>query len=118
MIKMLLPPVIIGSAVFVSSKAEIADTLFHPINGHTASGYFKQRKGGIAFHKPDGALFAFLVCNSHGERFFVSAFTNEKGQSVYMFSTSTPDEQRLGIADMGWTAQHDEAGRIAKQFSL
>ncbi len=111
------PTLIIGEAVFVASKAAVVDSLFRPVNGRTASGFYKTRKTGVAFHKADGALFAFLVCNRHGERFFVSAST-DSGRPRYMFSTSTPDEERLGIAGLGWTAQHDEAARIATQLGF
>ncbi len=105
--------VTIGNAVFARSKAALVDTLFHPVNGRTANGYCVKRKGGVAFHKPDGEIFAFLVCNRHGERFFVSVGTNGAEQTVYMHSTSSADEARLGLAGLRYLAQHDEASRVA-----
>lgn len=107
----------IGVAIFVASKRAIADTLFKPIDGRTASGYFRLRKGGAAFYKPDGTLFAFLVCNSHGERFFVSASIHD-GRPVYMFALSTPDETRLGLAGLDYAAQQGAAAKAAFQLGF
>ncbi len=110
--------VTLGTSVFAPSKAALLDTLFNPVDGGTASGYFTKHKDGVSFYKPDGALFAFLVCNRHGERFMVSAFKDDKGRTVYMQALSTLDEARLGFSSLSWSEQHDEAGRIAKELGF
>ncbi len=99
------------SIYFVRKASQITDSLFIP--GGTASGTFKVKSNGILFHKPDGAPFAFLVANDHGERFFVSCSRSEPdgGSIRYMFSTSTKDEEFLGLPDSHY-GQHEVATAI------
>lgn len=99
----------VGITKFARTPALLAESLFRA--GGTANGTYKVRKNGVLFLKPDGEPFAFLVAN-RGERFFVSCSRQEGGRIRYMFSTSSLDELRLGLAGLGYAACNAESARV------
>jgi hypothetical protein len=96
---------------FVSRKSEITDTLFAPLRGGTASGYYKTVKGGIRFHHPTGECFAFLVANRYGERFFVSCGKQSDGRVFYSYALAEKGRQILGLPE-SLIKQHEIASTI------
>jgi len=87
----------INGAKFAQNDAAFIQTIFD--KDGTACGMFKVRKNGIEFMKPNGELFAFLVANRYGERFFVSAH-KESGRNRYMNSTTFEAEKLLNLSEL------------------
>jgi hypothetical protein len=100
----------IGNAAFTLEK-EMIDTLFQPINGKTAAGFYKKRARGILFSRPSGEPWFFLVANKYGERFFVSC-GQVNGRVFYMHSMSERDEQAVGINELKYSQQRELAESI------
>jgi hypothetical protein len=105
----------IGNAAF-TTKEKLIDTLFHPINGKTADGFYKKRARGILFSRPSGEPWFFLVANKWGERFFVSC-GQVNGRTVYMHSMSERDEQAVGIDGLRYSQKGELAGAIWNSLS-
>jgi hypothetical protein len=99
----------INGAKFARNDSAFAETLFDS-NG-TACGLYKVRKRGIEFLKPCGELFAFLVANKYGERFFVSAHKVD-GKKRYMYSTSSEAEKLLNLSELGSFAKTELAREV------
>ena len=89
----------INGAKFARNDAAFADTLFD--KDGTACGMFKVRKRGVEFMKPNGEIFAFLVANRYGERFFVSAYKRDD-KKYYMYSTTDEAEKLLNLKGLGY----------------
>jgi len=105
----------VGTTYFVRTSALLTDSLFN--KGGTASGTFKIRKNGILFCKPNGDPFAFLVINKFGERFFVTCSKQPDGRIRYMFGLCELDKAALGLASLGFTAERNEAERVADSLN-
>lgn len=81
-----------------TTQKEFADSLFNPLNGKTASGFYKITKDKILFHKADGELFAAFVKNSKFTG-IVSA-TKQNGKTWYMQALCSYDANKwFGITD-------------------
>lgn len=91
---------------FAKNDKEFTDTLFQ--QGGTAHGFYKAIKGGIQLFNIQHELIAFIVNNSHGEQFFVTA-SKCAGKARYMFSTDRIVEKYLGLDTLGYLAQKDAA---------
>ena len=104
----------INGAKFARNDSAFAETLFD--RDGTASGLYKVRKRGIEFLKPCGELFAFLVANRYGERFFVSARKID-GKKRYMYSTSNEAEKLLNLSDLGSYAKTELARETWKSVT-
>jgi hypothetical protein len=102
----------VGNVVFARSPSALVETLFKPIDGQTASGLFRARKNGVLFMRADGTPCGFLVANPGQAKFWVSAFKTNEGKTRYMFSTSKETERFLGLTDLGYREQLDEAARV------
>ena len=102
---------------FVASSKAITDTLFAPIDGVTAKGFYRKTRGGIRFHDCRGEAFAFLVANRYGERFFVSCSKDVKGRFFFMFGLSEKDGYKLGISDLSCSAEAELASRLWDQLN-
>ena len=89
----------VNGAKFAKNDSALVETLFD-LDG-TARGTFKIRKRGVEFYKPDGDLFAYLVANEYGERFFVSAFIHD-GKKHYMQSTTSEAESLLNLEGLSY----------------
>jgi len=72
----------------------------------TVTGFYQRLSTGIHFYDLEGALFACLVTNRHGECFFVTATDRSTGQ-WYMHSTCSITEGKLGIQGMGYLAKKE-----------
>lgn len=87
------------------------ETLFQPIDGRTAAGFYKKRSAGVLFSRPSGEPWFFLVANKWGERFFVSC-GQVNGRTVFMHSMSERDEQAVGIDGL----KYSEKGELAESI--
>lgn len=109
--------VTIGYHIFVPRKADIVETLFKPINGRTASGYYTRGKGrnrnGINFYYADGTpAVAVINYQNKGREFGFHSFSACPEGIRTMYSICTSDKKRLGIADLGYIASHDLAAAV------
>lgn len=104
----------IGNAVF-TTKEKLIDTLFEPIYGKTAAGFYKKRARGILFSRPNGEPWFFLVANKWGERFFVSC-GQLNGRFFYMHDLSHRDEEALGIEKLKYSQKGELAQSIWNSF--
>ena len=102
----------VGNVVFARSPSALVETLFKPIDGQTASGLFRARKNGVLFMRPDATPCGFLVANPGQSRFFVTAYKTQNQKTRYMFSTSKETERFLGLSELGYREQLDEAARV------
>jgi len=84
----------INGKKYVKNDAEFTDTLFQA--GGTAYGYYKKLKNGIQLFNMQKELFAFIVNNSRGEVFAVSAIKFE-GKARYSFGIDSITEKLLGL---------------------
>lgn len=105
----------VGNAAF-TAKEEMIETLFQPINGKTAAGFYKKRAHGILFSRPSGEPWFFLVANKWGERFFVSCGQVD-GRVFYMHSLSQRDEETLGIEKLKYSESHELAESIWNEIN-
>ena len=96
----------INGAKFARNDSAFTETLFD--RDGSACGLFKVRKRGIEFLKPCGELFAFLVANKYGEKFFVSAH-KVNGKKRYMHSTTSEAEKLLNLSELGSCARTEIA---------
>ena len=99
----------INGAKFARNDSAFTETLFD--RDGSACGLFKVRKRGIEFMKPCGELFAFLVANKYGERFFVSARKVEN-KKRYMYSTTSETDKLLNLSKIGSCAKTELASEI------
>lgn len=53
----------INENLFVKNEKELTDTLFNPVNGQTAQGFYKQMKHGIRLYDLQHKLVAFVRLN-------------------------------------------------------
>ena len=90
----------VNGAKFARTNDAFVETLFD-VDG-TACGMFRKLKNGIQFMLPDGELFAFLVANDKGERFFVNASKAEGGRMRTQFSTGEYAEKMLNLSECGY----------------
>jgi hypothetical protein len=104
---------------FAPSKREALDTLFAPVDGRTASGWYKRTSGGVTFYGMDGEPFAHLVINRYGERFFVTASRSpsDNGRTRYMYALADRDGERLGVAGLSYGDERRLAHDIAARFA-
>jgi hypothetical protein len=102
----------VGNVVFARSPSALVETLFKPIDGKTASGLFRARKNGVLFMRPDATTCGFLVANPGQGQFFVTAHKTQDQKTRYMFSTSEETERFLGLTELGYREQLDEAARV------
>ena len=105
----------INNRIF-TTEAEFTETLFKPINGKTACGYYKKvPSGGIKLFKGNGELFSAIVDNKYNEQFFVTARKQQDGKTFYMFGLSTPDVEFLGLDKLSYSENINLARNIINQ---
>lgn len=102
----------INGKKYAKNDAEFTESLFNP--GGTCVGYYKKLKNGIQLMTMQKELFAFMVNNSHNERFFVSAGRLENGKAFYMYGLSDSAARWLGIENMGCIDRYELIGDIYK----
>lgn len=105
----------IGEKTFVP-MGKLAGALF--VGGGTPDGEYKKLKTSINFYKPSGEVFAALIMNKHGERFFVSAHKDSNsGRTRYMFGLCDSSYELLGLSvDMGLREEREIAENVAEMF--
>ncbi|MBF6043340.1 hypothetical protein H8F22_31115 [Pseudomonas sp. P154a] len=81
------------------------------------SGFYKRFAGGILFYSLDGQVFACLVTNRHGERFFVTATARVEG-ILFMHSTCSITEKKLGLTGLGLRAELELASNIVDELDF
>ena len=99
---------------FAKNNAEFTGTLFRPVNGRTAHGFYSKRRNGYLLRDAQGNARAFIVNNSHGERFIVTAHDTDKGVR-FMFSTCADTEQWLGLDRLSYSEECAAARAAAEQ---
>jgi hypothetical protein len=62
--------------------------------------------------RADGTPCAFLVANPGQSRFFVTAYKTQDGKTRYMFSACEITRRFLGLSDLGYREELDEAARV------
>jgi hypothetical protein len=107
--------IIINNQAYVKNDAEFTDTLFNPVNGKTASGFYKKVKGGVKLFDAQKKLFAFVVNNKFNEQFLVSATQLENGKTWYSQGLSNADTQKLGFTELGFMQENELAKQIIKE---
>jgi len=92
------PPIILkfpSGAYYLPNKKGIAATLFQPIGGKTADGFYQVKRNGVLFLSPTKEPRFFLVANPGQSQFFVSCGRTEKGRICYSFALSSLDGKRI-----------------------
>jgi hypothetical protein len=97
-------------------KNKMVETLFKPIQGKTASGFYKIKNDGILFFRPSGEHWFFLVANRHDERFFVTCGENN-GKPFFMHSLCCTEEKQLGFDKIKYSDREKLAREIWKNNS-
>jgi hypothetical protein len=69
---------------------------------------YQTRRNGLLFRNEQGEPFAFLVANTHQERFFVSCHQTTEGLR-YLYGLADRDARTLGIGTYGYGAAHQLA---------
>lgn len=90
---------------FVEGEKAVAETLFKPLNGKTASGHYTRHKGRVMFYKANGELFAAFIY-SRALTSLVTASKDSKGKVWYMQSICSLDAQRFGLDVMNTRQCH------------
>ena len=90
------------------------------VNGNTwtsaeNSGTIRKIKGGVLFHDQNQKPFMFLVNNTYGEQFFVSAGEVE-GKVHYMYGLSDYDARIAGIHELGYLGKSELASQIIEEL--
>lgn len=85
------------------------DSLFNAKG--TADGFYRKRRNGVMFFKPDGEPFAFLVANKYGERFFVTC-SKVSGKTWFSYALTEADEKRIGLSGATYRAKIETAERV------
>ncbi len=88
----------INGLAFVEKPADAVATLFAPIDGKTAAGFYKADRRGVMFYGLDGEPFAF-ACRQTFAPFFVTASIppGADGAICYRYALSERDAARLGF---------------------
>jgi hypothetical protein len=98
---------------FVKGSDAIVNTLFKPLAGRTASGYYEHKKGKVLFYKPNGTLFAAYVKTSKFDG-IVSAHIIE-GKARFMLALCSLDATALGL-DINSHKQHKAFANSLENF--
>lgn len=96
---------------YAPNAKELVNSLF--VSGGTFDGTYKALKTGVRLYKGNGELFAFIVNNSRGEQFAVSAGVTKEGKPFYMYGLNSRDREYLNLPIYG----PDEREAIALAFS-
>lgn len=88
----------VNGVKFAENKKEFAASLFEP--GGTCAGSAKRKPRQIMFYRPTGELFATIGRNAHGI-YFVSCHKLENGQTWYLYTLTSNDEELFGVRGKG-----------------
>ena len=99
------------SGLVFTSKRDFTETLFSPINGKTANGYFTIHKSakhgtrGVKLHRGNDTPFAIIVSNGrYGE---VKSVSIQDGKEWTMNALTANDAIELGFRDLGYVREID-----------
>lgn len=106
----------INNRIFVKSDKEFTNTLFQPVGGKTASGYYKKVKNGVKLFDAQKNIFAFVVDNKFNEQFFVSATKQADGKIWYSQGLNNNDVEKLGLTELGYTQESKLASDVINQL--
>lgn len=101
--------------IYFAPKKSAVGTLFKPVDGRTAAGYFTRKKTGITFHTLSGDPFAFLATSHHGT-FFTSCRRADNGKVWYMYSVTNEAAQLLGIDQLTYSEELELAKSIVRDL--
>ena len=101
-------------AIFVNGKKALTDTLFNPVDGKTADGYYTVKPGGVLLHAANGDPRVFIVDRTPGRPLSAWAVTahTHNGRVRYMHALSSTDERFADFPD-GYTAGITHANKMA-----
>lgn len=85
--------VTINNRKFANSKKAFRDSL---LTNDPCNGYYKKLKNGIRIYDQNGEAFIFVFDNWRSDRGIVSCTKKGSGY-IYMYSTTTLDEKKLGF---------------------
>lgn len=104
----------INGLVFVRGSRALTDTLFTPINGKTADGFYRVVGNAVRLFRPDGTLFAAVVRFRNSSLCgFVSAGMRD-GKAFFMNGMNSLDEDFLRLPK-SYSAECELAASIIKQ---
>ena len=106
---------IIAGKYYAPNKSAMLDTLFNPINGRTANGYYRRVKHGIRLYNVQGTLFAYIAMHE-ARPFIVSASTLDNGKVWYMQGLSSLDREYMGLDKLGYTQTREEIERATNEL--
>ena len=78
---------------YASNNKQVLDTLFDPINGRTANGYYKETDSGVMLYDLQGKARAFMRNDGFGP---VTVSETKQG-TRYMFGLCSVDADWLGF---------------------
>lgn len=101
-------------AIFVKGKKALTDTLFSPINGKTADGYYTVKPDGVLIHAANGDPRVFIVDRTPDKPRSAWAVTvhAHNGRVRYMHALCSADERFAGFPD-GYAARIEHANKLA-----
>lgn len=106
----------INGLTFVRGSRALTNTLYQPINGKTADGFYRVHRNAVRLYKPNGDLFAAIVkFSDSGSCGFVSAGTHD-GKPYFMQGMCSLDEDFLRLPK-SYIAECDLAESLFKQAS-
>lgn len=107
------------SGMIFTSRKGFVDTLFDPIEGKTASGYYKKRKAKgnliLNLYTPDNALFAIAITDGiNGQCRTAERLDN--GKVWAMHGLSSIDSEKLGMDKLTYSCQSNYWVKIIKNI--
>jgi hypothetical protein len=103
---------IFNDRAYCQNDKEFTESLFHPINGRTANGFYERTGGGIRLFNLQHELFAFIKSpNKQTEAFVVSAY-NYAGQVRYMHALTSTAEKYLGFDPLTYSEMYGACAAV------
>lgn len=107
------------SGLIFTSKRDFTETLFHPINGKTADGYFTAHRSAkhgtraLRFHHGNGELFALIISNGRD----ASARTawKQDGKVWNLYGLTDEGKRLLGFHGMSYAGEIEACIAIVTQ---
>jgi hypothetical protein len=90
---------------YAKNSREFTETLFRPVNGRTANGFYRKLAQGYQIFTPQKELIAFVKAPIRGENAFAVSAGMHNGRAFYMFGLSDAAEKFLGLDGIKYSAQ-------------
>jgi hypothetical protein len=113
-----IPHLRLKSGLIFVLKKHFTDTLFTPIEGKTAGGFFtlhtskKHGTKAVRFYRPNGDLFAIILSNGT-EASARSAWIHD-GRAMNLFGMTEKDDAALGLSGMSYIQRNEESVAIVE----